>query len=201
MTFLAFQTLWVPRASLQQSKPSLWGTTSQQDLEVAMKKVRFMNKDTLCCEAFFPWELCSPSNPAALPSFRCLSARSTDFLTSKHWGSKVSGFRLKTPAEDRMSLWPNQAWCSSPSKVLGQILLQRNNKRHLDCRIHLLWKERCCCFLPAVNWGVSGVRAFLCQLCCQHAPGVPPGQAALTHTGQAQSRYLGAQGGEGNLPG
>lgn len=164
-----------------------------------------MNKDTLWCEAFFPWELCSPSNPAAVPFFRCLRARLTDFFTSKHWGSKVSDFKLKILSEDRMSLWPKQAWYSSPSNILGQILLQGNDKHHLGRRIHLLLKERCC-FLPVVNWGVSGVTAFLCQLCCQHAPGVPPGQAALglctlTHTGQAQSRYLGAQGGQGNLPG
>lgn len=65
---------------------------------------------------------------------------------------------------------------------------------YLDCRIHLPRKERCCCFLPVVNWGVSGVTAFLCQLCCQHAPGVPPGapgQAALGSPGCAHSHTQG----------
>lgn len=106
----------------------------------------------------------------------------------------MSDFKLKILSEDRMSLWPKQAWYSSPSNILGQILLQGNDNHHLGRRIHLLLKERCC-FLPVVNWGVSGVTALLCQLCCQHAPGVPPGQAALglctlTHTGQAQSGTL-----------
>lgn len=72
-------------------------------------------------------------------------------------------------------------------------------KSYLDCRIHLLQKEHCCCFLPVVNWGVSGVTAFLCQLCCQHAPGVPrepqdkqhsAPQAVHTHTHRAGTKQV-----------
>lgn len=59
-----------------------------------------MTKDTLCCEAFFPWEFCSPSNPGAVPFFTCLRARWTELLNSKHWESKVSDFKLKIPAEN-----------------------------------------------------------------------------------------------------
>lgn len=134
MTSLAFQTQRVPCASLQQCKASLrhnqpaWAGSSNE-------KIRFRSlwiKTHCVGRLFFPWELCSPSNPAAVPFFRCLRARSTEFLTSKLWGSKVSDFKLKIPMKDKMSLWPKQAWYSSPPNILGQILLQRNDKPGLQ---------------------------------------------------------------------
>lgn len=130
ITFLAFQTLWVPCASLQQCKASLWGTTGQQDLEVAMKKIRFRSlwiKTHCAVRPFFLGSF------VALPTLvQSLSSHASGQGGLNSSIPNTESQRCLTSSwkyQQKISLWPKQAWYSSPPNILGQMLLQRNDKQ------------------------------------------------------------------------
>lgn len=216
-TFLAFQTQWVPCASLQQCKASLWGTTTQHGLEVAMKKIRFRSlwiKTHCVGRPFFLGS--SVALPTLLQDCFCpflqMPEGEVDWIP--HFQTqRVKGVWLQAENTSRRQ----NVLMAIAGLVFFTIKYPRTNlaaeKWQTDCRIHLLLEGTLLlsCLLLIGVW-VGRVPAFLCQLCCQHAPGVPPGSprtsstrlprlCTLTHTGQAHTRYLGAQRGEGNLPG
>lgn len=178
MTFLAFQAQWIP--SLQQCKASLWGTASQHGLEVAMKinKIQIlMNKDTLCWEAFFPWELYGPSNPAAglLQS-----------LSSDAWGRgrpnssllNLEGQRCLTEnTNERQNVLMAKAGLvfSTTKYFRTNLAAEKWEMTTWTAEFTSCGRDAAASCLLLIGGWVGWVPAFLCQLCCQHAPAVPPG--------------------------